>query len=197
MLQRLTTVPRLVLGTAFALALPITAQAQEACTTYTVKAGDTLAGISFAAYGSYNYQTLFNANRDRLASNPNNMSEGMELALPCEDGRLSADQDLSSVIEEEEQKYQEARPQNNVYAPPLKFVTGNNWKPFADESLSGGGIFVKIATTALHRAGNDREQITSWVDDWGSHLDTLLPSGAFDVSIAWTKPDCDNMDVVS
>ena len=33
---------------------PVSAFAQEACTTYTVQDGDTLGGIAMAAYGSYN-----------------------------------------------------------------------------------------------------------------------------------------------
>lgn len=48
----------------------------------------------------------------------------------------------------------------------------------------------------MQRGGNDREATMSWVDDWGSHTDVLLPSGAFDVSIAWSMPDCTKIDLL-
>lgn len=36
----------------------------------------------------------------------------------------------------------------------------------------------------------------AFVDDWGAHIDTLLPTGAYDVSIAWSKPDCSKIDLL-
>ena len=76
---------------ALIIALPGLAYAQEACTTYTVKDGDTLGTIAQAAYGSYDYQMIFNANREALAANPNALPAGLQLILPCEDGRLTPD----------------------------------------------------------------------------------------------------------
>lgn len=37
---------------ALAMGLPVAAMAQESCTTYTVRAGDTLGSIANVAYGS-------------------------------------------------------------------------------------------------------------------------------------------------
>jgi polar amino acid transport system substrate-binding protein len=183
------------LSALFAL-VPALASAQEACTTYTVKDGDSLGSIAQAAYGSYDYQMIFNANRDALAANPNNLPAGLQLILPCEDGRLTPDSELSSVIEQETERQEANRTKSNVYEPPLKFVTSNNWMPFTDESLTGGGIFVRMATTAMQRGGNDRGYQVSYVDDWMAHIDALLPSGAFDVSIAWESPDCSKLDLL-
>ena len=53
-----------------------------------------------------------------------------------------------------------------------------------------------MATTAMQRGGNDQQYKLSFVDDWGSHIDSLLPSHAFDISIAWSKPDCTKMDLL-
>jgi phage tail protein X len=178
------------------VALPTIVSAQEACTTYTVQEGDTLGSIAQAAYGSYNYQMIFNANRAAIAENTNNLPVGLELILPCEDGRLTADTELSAVIEAETEKQEETRDPNRPYEPPLKFVTGNDWKPFTDESLPGGGIYVQMAATAMKRGGNDRDYKVSFVDDWDAHIQALLPSNAFDMSIAWSKPDCSKIDLL-
>ena len=178
------------------LGMPNLASAQEACTTYVVKEGESLGDISMKAYGSYNYQAIFNANRDQLVGNLGDLPAGLSLILPCLDGRLTPDQELNEVSAAEEEKQAERRVVSDAYNPPLKFLSGNGWQPFADEGLTGGGILVRLATTALQRGGNDREATMSWVDDWGAHLDTLLPSGAYDVSIAWSMPDCSKIDLL-
>ncbi len=177
-------------------ALPFAAAAQDACTTYTVKDGDTLGDIAMSAYGSYNYQMIFNANRQAIGANPTNLPAGLELILPCEDGRLTADTELNAVIEKETEEQEAASDPNRPYAPPIKFVTANDWKPFTDESLEGGGIYVRMAATAMKRGGNDENYKISYVDDWGSHIDVLLPSKAFDTSIAWSMPDCSKIDML-
>jgi len=182
--------------TALALGLPQLAAAQEACTTYTVREGDTLGSIAQAAYGSFNYQMIFNANRDAVAANPGTLPAGLQLVLPCEDGRLTADTELSAIIESEDQKQEAAGKTSSVYQRPLRFVTGSGWKPFTDESLQEGGILVRLAVTALERGGNSRESSVSWVDDWGSHTESLLPTTAFDISIAWSMPDCTKLDLL-
>jgi phage tail protein X/ABC-type amino acid transport substrate-binding protein len=187
---------RLTALTAAIISLPALAAAQEACTTYTVSDGDTLGSIAQAAYGSFDYQNIFNANRDALAANPNSLPAGLQLILPCEDGRLTPDSELSAVIEAETEKQETTRVKSNVYEPPLKFVSSNGWMPFADETLTGGGIFVRMAATAMQRGGNDRGYEVSYVDDWMSHIDVLLPSGAFDISIAWESPDCSKLDML-
>ena len=187
---------RLPILAAAMISLPVIASAQEACTTYSVKDGDTLGSIAQTAYGTFDYQMIFNANRDALAANPNSLPAGLQLILPCEDGRLTPDQELTSVIETETQKQESTARKSNVYEPPLKFVTSNNWAPFTDESLTGGGIFVRMAATAMQRGGNDRGYEVSYVDDWMSHIDVLLPTGSFDISIAWESPDCSKLDML-
>lgn len=178
------------------LSLPVAAAAQEACSTYTVQPGDSLSSIAQTAYGSFDYQMIFNANRDALAANPNALPAGLQLILPCDDGRLTKDSELSAVIAAEDAKQTETAAPVNVLQPPVRFVAGNGWKPFADESLTGGGILVRIATTALQRGGNNRGGSVEWIDDWGAHLDVLLPTGAFDISIAWSVPDCTKFDLL-
>lgn len=193
----MTTLPcfRRQLLAVLVLGLPQLAAAQEACTSYVVREGDTLGSIAEAAYGTFDYQMIFNANREKIAGS-NTLAVGLELLLPCEDGRLTADTELSSVIAAEEEKQEASRPKSSTYERPLKFVTGSGWKPFTDESLAGGGILVRIATTALQRGGNNREGSVSWIDDWGSHTESLLPKAAFDISIAWSMPDCSKLDLL-
>lgn len=185
------TVRNLAIATTATIALSAgIASAQEACTNYTVADGDTLATIAIAAYGTSNYQQIFNANRN-IVSNPNDLELGLVLALPCEDGSLSDGRSAQEVIAAQEELNASNR-KSDIYQPPIRIVTGGDWAPFADEDLGGGGMMSRLATTALGRSGNNSEYSVSFVDDWGSHLSTLLPLGAFDVSLAWYLPDCSN-----
>ena len=181
---------------ALAFFLPGMAAAQQACTTYTVQAGDTLAEIAFAAYGSYNFQMIFNANRTAIADNTNNLPVGLQLILPCEDGRLTPDSQPGTITAQETERQESTRAADRPYEPAIRFVTANDWKPFTDESLPGGGLYVQIATTAMRRGGNDRDFVIDYVDDWGAHIDSLLPTRAFDMSIAWSRPDCSRLDML-
>jgi hypothetical protein len=185
---------RVLAAVALSVALPAAALAQEACTTYTVQEGDTLGSIAQAAYETYDYQMIFNANRDKLSQTFNNLPVGMELLLPCQDGRLTAESTLGTIITVEEEEQTATRTASRVYLPTLRFVSGSGRKPMSDESLTGGGALVRIATTALQRGGNNYKSTLGWVDDWRSHTTILLPKNSFDVSIAWLMPDCSKLD---
>jgi polar amino acid transport system substrate-binding protein len=173
------------------------ARAQEACTTYTVVEGDTLGEISNTAYGTYDYQQIFNANRDVIAASPNRLEPGTQLILPCLDGRLRPDQELNAISERETREFEENRVVTGEYVPTIRVVAGDGWPPFTDSRLEEGGLLTRLGLTAFRRGGNDREVKLDWVDDWGSHLDVLLPARAFDLSIGWDGIDCSKMDLLS
>ena len=186
-----------LVGALAALGGARSALAQEACTTYVVKKGDTLGAISNTAYGTYDYQQIFNANRDLIATSSGQLAAGAELVLPCLDGRLRPDQELNSITERETQRFEETRVTTGVYAPPIRLVAGDGWFPFTDTRLEGGGILTRLGLVAFTRGGNDRTTKLDWVDDWGSHLEVLLPKHAFDLSIGWDGIDCSKMDLLS
>jgi len=173
------------------------AAAQEACTTYTVVEGDTLGSISNTAYGTFDYQQIFNANREVISASPNALAPGTTLILPCLDGSLRPDQELNSITERETQRFEETVADTGEYLPTIRLVAGDGWFPFTDTRLKDGGILTRLGLVAFTRGGNNRETRLDWVDDWGSHLDVLLPTQAFDLSIGWDGIDCTKMDLLS
>ena len=187
---------RLPLAALVVSVLSTAAFAQEACTAYSVKQGDTLGNIANAAYGSFDYQAIFNANRNRI-NNPNTIEVGTVLQLPCADGSLPGSASPREIIAQQQANQAARAVVSSSFEPPIRIVTGNGWEPFTSESLKGGGMFSRLATTSLNRAGNAREFNLSFVDDWNAHLDTLLPLGAMDISIAWAIPDCSKVDRLS
>lgn len=171
--------------------------AQEACTTYVVQEGDTIGNIAIKAYGTLDYQTVFNANRDRIGNDIAGLQPGTELVLPCLDGRLTIDAAVPDVADAAPIASEGAGSVDTSYKPKVKFVTGGDWYPFTDEGLTGGGFLLRIVETAMHRGGNDRGYTITWVDDWDSHMVTLLPLRAADLSIAWYAPDCTKTESMS
>jgi Bacterial extracellular solute-binding proteins, family 3/LysM domain len=184
----------LALAVLAALSLPGIVRAQDACTTYVVKDGDTLGAISMAAYGRLDYQLLFNANAALLRDGASTLAPGTELAIPCPDGRLTETAEIAPL---EAAAPVAAVAPSGGYRPTVRFVTGGDWYPFADEGLTGGGFMIRLVSTAMQRAGNENPFTIGWVDDWSSHQTTLLPSLAFDISVAWYQPDCSSLDTVS
>lgn len=182
---------------AVALGFAPQARAQEACSTYVVQDGDTLGAISMAAYGLLDYQTLFNANADLLRGDPTVLAAGTEIRVPCPDGRLTATEVVQPIAEAVAGEVAAAESSSGEYRPKIRILTGGDWFPFVDETLSGGGAMVRVATTALNRGGNDFAYSIGWIDDWESHLHVLLPNGTFDLSVAWYVPDCATLDLAS
>ena len=76
-------------------------------------------------------------------------------------------------------------------------VTGNGFAPFTDESLPGRGFFTELVETAILRAQPELPYSIKFINDWGAHLDVLMPSFAFDASFPWTKPDCRYPELLS
>ncbi|MGB3314190.1 MAG: LysM peptidoglycan-binding domain-containing protein, partial [Albidovulum sp.] len=151
------------------------AAAQEECSTYTVKEGDTLGSISVAAYGVLDYQTLFNVNSSSI-DNPNKLIAGTQLVIPCKDGRKTVDAALPELAADESRTGYDESVDVGEYKPTIKFLTGGDWYPFADEGLTGGGFLIRLTSTAMRRAAPDRKFRIDWIDDWDSHLSTLIPT---------------------
>lgn len=181
-----------------ALALPTSAMAQEACKAYRVVEGDTLRSIAERAYGTSNYQPVFNANREFLIASNGSIREGDVLDLPCSDGRRSEAEVLAPAAADQpiEPNHDDANI-GTPYTPPIKFVTIDDWAPFADKRLPGGGIMTRIAQTALVRGGNNRKSTFHYVNDSDAQLHTIVGEALMDFTSAWIVPDCTKLDVLS
>lgn len=58
---------------------------------YVVQAGDSLWSISMASYGTgYNWSKVYEANKDVLGANPNQIEKGTKIALPVMTGEAIA-----------------------------------------------------------------------------------------------------------
>ena len=160
---------------------PESADAQEACAFYRVKRGDTLREITMAAYGHEQFRMIYRENRAEIGRNPNLITVGLVLRLPCLDGKMP----------------EGSAPAATPNGDAISFVTANGYLPYTDESLSNRGIFTHLVTNAMVRATPETPFEIVFVNDWSAHLETLLPRQAFDASFPWTRPGCETQGLLT
>jgi ABC-type amino acid transport substrate-binding protein len=178
------------------------ALAQEACTSYAVKAGDNLRYIARAAYGDADmYRVIYDANVATIGEKADLIEIGTKLTIPCkpdDTGQTASAQPATAAAA--------ATPDTATVTPvaatpdtapapvekPIGFVTGNGYAPFADEMLPGGGMMTQLVEMAVFRADPAITYNLTYINDWQAHIDALLPSGAYDLSFPWVRPDCES-----
>ncbi len=162
---------------------PETANAQDACELYRVKRGDTLREIAKAAYGDKNFRRVWNANRAEIGRNPNVITVGIVLRLPCLDGSMpERDRGANTTA---------------TGTGDVTFVTANGYLPYTDESLPKSGLFTHLVANAMVRGAPDTSFDIVFVNDWAAHVETLLPRQAFDASFPWTRPGCETQGMMT
>lgn len=206
------------LGCSAVLLTSAAAFAQEACSTYTVSAGDNLRFIARAAYGDSDlYRAIYEANVATIGEKADLIEIGTQLVIPCDpknptaplaaDPAPAAEAETTAAAEpaaapepEAEVTPVAAAPEPAAPAPaarPIAFVTGNGYAPFADETLPGGGMMTQLAEMAVFRADPNIPYTMTFINDWQAHIDALLPSGAYDLSFPWIRPDCESPATLS
>lgn len=202
------------------------ALAQEACSTYTVAAGDNLRYIARAAYGDADlYRVIYEANVALIGEKADLIEIGSTLTIPCDPKNPTATAATETaepapaateaaaaepasetpaeapVAEEEVVTPVAATPEPEAAptaaAKPVAFVTGNGYAPFADETLPGGGMMTQLTEMAVFRADPSIPYTLTFINDWQAHIDALLPSGAYDLSFPWIRPDCEAPETLS
>ena len=200
--------------------------AQNACTTYTVIAGDNLRFIARSAYGDADlFRVIYNANIDVIGQKADLITIGAKLMIPCDPNNPSATAtapqdasltasvvdpatlplevapelsvDTSSAVVVEASAAPETAPATAPAPLPVRMVTGNGYAPFTDETLPGGGMFTQLVEMAIFRADPAIPYSMTFINDWQAHIDALLPSQAYDLSFPWIKPDCTGAKMLS
>lgn len=203
----MTFAQKLLCGGAALLLSSAAAQAQEACSTYKVAVGDNLRYIARAAYGDADlYRLIYDANVAIIGEKADLIEIGTTLSIPC-DPKTFADTTQETLPAPESVTPVAATPEPApvatdsapVVSPqkPIAIVTGNGYAPFADETLPGGGMMTQLVEMAVFRADPGIAYNLSFISDWQAHIDALLPSGAYDLSFPWVRPDCDGSTMLS
>jgi polar amino acid transport system substrate-binding protein len=178
------------------------ALAQEACSTYTVTAGDNLRFIARAAYGDADlYRVIYEANVATIGAKADLIEIGTQLNLPCDPNNPTAAAATATAAAEAVvtpvAAEPAAEPSQDTAPKPIGFVTGNGYAPFADETLPGGGMMTQLVEMSVFRADPSIPYKLTFINDWQAHIDALLPSGAYDLSFPWVRPNCEKPEMLS
>ena len=168
------------------------AQAITCGETYVVQRGDFLTQIADRAYGvpTY-YQLIYGANRMVIGGNPNVLELGQELEIPCLDGSTAPVVAETSTFQSEETT--DRLPLAN--SRQIRFVTATDWAPYLDRDQEQGGMFIELVNAAMSQVTDSPDAYKiDWINDWSSHLEPLLSDVAYDMGIAWYRPDCSKID---
>lgn len=167
------------------------AETVQCGSSYTVVAGDSLSAIANDAYGSpRDFQIIYSANAEAIGRNPSVISVGLELEIPCVGGELEASTADTSAIRTEVTTEALPAPSQRT----IRFVTGTDWAPFTNEDQDQGGMIVEIANVAMANATGEPDYQIDFINDWGAHLQPLISDHAYDFSLAWFRPNCDNIE---
>ena len=189
----------MIAGVGLACAAASAAFAQTPCEPYTIRSGDTLRDIAQSAYGDgARYQLIYSANRGVIGSNVNMIEVGDRINIPCDDGTISTSNAVANTTASPTPApaatVEVSSSSTLPFQRDIRFLTGSNYPPFTDENLPGGGMITELVRTAMARGDDNREYRIDFINDWGSHLETLLPTGVFDLGFPWYRPDCSRLD---
>jgi len=198
--------PLLAAGMLAAAAPGALAQSIDCGGDYTVRRGDTLAGISRAAYGTLDYyRVLYQFNRAAIGADPSGIEVGIVLRIPCLDssGRVieAAAEPAPEPDAVEEVASDQAPAPDPVAgdpAPPvgtdpdgvMRVAVAAAWAPLADQDQAQGGLLTEIVARAADRLDLPRGYDVFFVDDWAGLPDTMMAQGRYDLALAWAQPDC-------
>ena len=166
------------------------AAAQDiACgTTYVVSPGDTLSAISNRAYGvPGEYPTIYRVNSGTIGPNPGIIEIGMVLDIPCLDGAVPASTADNSVIRREATTELLPAPEDRQ----IRIVTASDWAPYLNEDQEQGGMITEIVNVSMQKVTEEGGYKIDFINDWGAHLQPLISDSAYDMSLAWFRPNCD------
>ena len=189
------TTPLLIAASALALAAAQT-QAQELTCgqDYTVKSGDFLSTIAQRAYGdTASFNLIYAANAEAIGPNPGLINVGDVLFIPCLDGDLGQSEANASAIRDTDTTAAIPAPAANR---PIRVLTATGWAPFMDEDQEQGGLLTEIINLALENADSKPAYQIDFINDDGAHLNPLIVDHAYDLSIGWSQPNCELIDML-
>ncbi len=186
-----------LLGAVVFAALAATDARAETCGgTYRVQAGDSLSMIADSLYkDAKKWSAIHQQNIDKIGPRANNLTVGMKLDLLCIDG-LPVGLEGGTVIAAKATAVAAPVVAAGTGAPVaarINLVTGDDYAPFTDRKLDKGGLITELVQRAMEAAAPAEGFAVHWVNDWDSHLGTLLEQGLVDASFPWSEPNCSLM----
>ncbi len=168
------------------------ARAETCGGIYTVKPGDSLSRIADRLYKNAKmWSTIHQNNLQKIGDNPSLIRVGQKLRLACINGLptgLPGGTDVAVATTASAPVV--VAPGNAASATKINLLTADDYKPFTDRSLPGGGLVAEVVQKAMEAADPPEGFAIHWVNDWSAHLEPLLSNALLDMGFPWLQPDC-------
>ena len=139
---------------------------------YVVEPGDSLSSIAYKFYrDQYKWSLIRDANPDKVSIDGALVQVGTVLDIP----------DVGDTTQPEARQSETTRVDSATGRTQIDLVTGNDFKPYADETLPEGGMLTEIVVTAFRNLGY--EPVVDFLN-WPSGYD-LTKRGKFAANWAW------------
>ena len=193
MLNRLSAVLAAALICISGLFGATSAEANSCGGVYTVKRGDSLSVIADGLYkDARKWSAIYQANVSAIGDDPARIKAGLKLNLTCIDGLplgLEGGLDVSNVVAVSAPL--QVPLGNAAVRDRINLLTADDYKPFTDRSLPGGGMYTEIVQKTMEAAAPEEGFAIHWVNDWSAHHEPLLSNALLDLGFPWFKPDCE------
>ncbi len=151
---------------------------------YVIQEGDTLGGISSRVYGTTGrWSFIWHANRSVLGRNPDRISSGVTISLPCPSTAERAASPTTPSLE---------MSSGTTSADVISVLIGP-YSPFTNRALPHSGMTSQIIAEAFDAV--DQEFRVVFISDYPAHLDILLKERHFDMGHPWFNPGCDDPEM--
>ncbi|MEP3428366.1 MAG: transporter substrate-binding domain-containing protein [Roseibium sp.] len=175
-------------------AFPAAAQEDGFCDrTYKIVPGDTLSRLANRAFGNtQDFMRFYNDGRNKksLGTNPSRINVGAALYLPpCPGSSITLESANGVTTDNGKAK--------DPFTKNIDVVTGTDFAPFTSEDMEFGGMLTAVVQEAFDQSNNERTAKVVFINDWGSHLETLLPDHKYDFGFPWYRPDCSDPGALS
>ena len=171
---------------------------------YEIQEGDTLIGLSEAAYGAQRNQLIYSRN-SQVISMVESLPVGQTIILPCAEGNNSFTPDEEAMEEAAELggvvnllKEEGLEPAEGA-VKPIRLLTSDHQEYLVDKEAEGQGLSVQIINQAFlqSEAETTRLRALSFINDRDAHLRDLLMDGSFDIGFPWVLPPCNDPSLPS
>lgn len=182
-------------------ASPPDAAAQPVCgQTYSVAPGDSLSLIAFLYSGDpSDWSQIYNfaANRAVIGPNPNLLVVGQRLQMPPCAGAAAAQAAAptpspQASVAATQRPLSPNRPSGGLIR--IDVVTGDDFKPFVGRGLHADGMATEILEAAFASADVQYDVEITFINDWSSHLNTLVKYNKYQLAYPWYQPNCSRPD---
>jgi len=192
---------RFFAAAATAVTLSAGAAAAQTCGgNYVVQRGDTLSLIADDMYKNAGLWTsIHTGNLDQIGENPNALLAGQTLRLACIDGLPQGLPGGAAVLAADVSAPEATQTVTRVSTSllgtselgPVKLLTGDDFAPFTHRGLMNDGLLAEVVSRAMSTSVGTDGYDTFWVNDWSSHLDSLMPAHVMEMAYPWARPDCE------